>query len=103
MPDSIARIVSRCVIRLRRQLVFRIPTVFNDRLVILLSMQLEKVLSEVRGPGVWPVYIIGDILWDLPLIKDAVLFAAGLLEGGVATRKAVLTCIYCRLYVFPWH
>ena len=100
LPDYIVRIVSRYVVRLCRKLVF--PTVIYDGLVVLLSVLFEKMFSEVRARGVFLVEIIGDSPWDLQLI-NAIMFAASLLEGGIAIRKAVLTCINCRLSVFPWH
>jgi hypothetical protein len=59
------------------------------------------MLSEVRGPGVYPVEIIRDPRFELEPINDAMLIAASLLEGGVAIRKAVLTCITCTFYSFP--
>ncbi len=103
LPDSIARCESRCVIRLTRKFVFRSPTIIYDYLVVLLSVPLEKMLSEVRVPGVFLVEIIGNVPWELEPINDAMSFAASLLEGGVAIRKAVLTCITCRFYSFPRH
>ncbi len=101
LPDSIARIVSRCVIRFPRKLVFRRPMIIYGHLVVLLSVPLEKMFLEVRVPSGVPVEIIGDLPWELELINDAMSFAASLLEGGVAIRKAVLTCISCRPYSFP--
>ncbi len=75
--------------------------IIYDRLIVLLSMPLEKMFSEVRVPSGVPIEIIGDLPWELELINDAMSFAASLLEGGVAIRKAVLTCISCRPYSFP--
>lgn len=72
LPDSIARCESRCVIRLTRKLVFRSPTIIYDCLVVLLSVPLDKMVSEVRGPGVFTVEIIADMLWELVLINDAI-------------------------------
>lgn len=103
LPDFIARCESRCVVRLTRKFVFRSPTVVYDCLVVLLSVPLEKMFSEVRVSGVFPVEIIADTPWELELINDAMSFAASLLEGGVAIREAVLTCITCRFYSFPRH
>jgi len=98
-PDFIKRIVSRCVIP--RKLVFRSPMIIYDCLVVLLSVTLEKMLLEVRVPGVFLVEVIGNVPWELEPINDAMSFAASLLEGGVAIRKAVLTCITCKFYSFP--
>jgi hypothetical protein len=103
LPDFIVRCESRCVIRLTRKFVFRSPTIVYDCLVVLLSVPLEKMFSEVRASGVFPIEIIADTPWELELINNAMLFAASLLEGGVAIRKAVLTCITCRFYSFPQH
>ncbi len=75
--------------------------IIYDRLVVLLSVTLEKMLSEVRVPGVFLVEVIGNVPWELEPINDAMSFAASLLEGGVAIRKAVLTCITCKFYSFP--
>jgi hypothetical protein len=76
--------------------------VIYDRLVVLLSVPFEKMFSEVRARGAFLVEIIGDSPWHLQLV-NAIMFAASLLEGGVAIRKAVLTCINCRLSVIPWY
>jgi len=100
LPDYIARIVSRYVIQLCQKLVF--PMVIYNGLVILLSVLFEKMFLEVRAHSVFLVEIIGDSPWDLQLI-NAIMFAASLLEGSIAIRKAVLTYINCRLSVFPWH
>ena len=86
LPDFIARCESRCIIRLTRKLVFRSPTIIYDGLVVLLSVPLEKMVSEVRVPGVFPVEIIADTPWELEPINDAMSFAASLLEGGVCEK-----------------
>ena len=60
-----------------------------------------KMLSEIRVPGGFAIEIIGYILGDADLI-GAMTFTACLLEDDVAIRKAILTCITCRLSA-PFH
>ena len=86
--------VSRCIIHLHQGLV--IPVVLLIHHVVHLPMQCAKVFSEVSCGRGCLVEIIADRPWDLVLIK-AMMFTAGLLEGGVTIRKDMLTCITCRL------
>jgi hypothetical protein len=75
----------------------------DERQVVLFSMELEEVFSEVRARSVYPIEIVGDVPWDLELIVDPISLAVSLSGGGVVIRNAVLTCILCRLYLFPCH
>ena len=73
-----------------------VPLVIHNRLVILFRVLLEKMLSEIRIRGASAIEIIDCIPGDVGLI-GAITFAACVLEDGVAIRKAILTCITCRL------
>ena len=53
----------------------------SDHLVIYPCMLSKKVVAEVHASHVCLVEIIGDRPWDVPI--KAMLFTAGLLEGGV--------------------
>ena len=100
LPAYVTNAVSGCIVYLHRGLV--IPVVLLVCHIIYHPLQLAKVSVEVPGGYGCLVKIIADRPWDLVLIK-AMIFTAGLLEGGVAIRKDMLTCITCRLLVVPWH
>jgi len=82
LPAHINNLVSGCLVHLHQGLVR--PVVLSDHLVVHLCMLLEKVVAEVCASHVCLVEIIGDRPQDVVPIK-AMLFAAGLLEGGVVS------------------
>jgi hypothetical protein len=68
------------------------PIIFLNRLVVLLGVCGYKMSSEIR--------VSGD---EFVLLGDATNFPASLLEGEVAIRNAVLTCITCRPCAWVWN
>jgi hypothetical protein len=96
---NIASIVKGSV-RLSRGLV--VPLVIRNRLVVLLRVLFEKMLSKVRIPGSFSIKVVSYISGDVGLI-GAITFAACVLEYGVAIRKAIPTYTTCRLSApFRW-
>ena len=73
--------MSGCIVYFRCKPV--VPIVLLDHVIVYLRVQLVQMVPEVLGSGACLVEIIGDRPWDLLLIKTMV-FAAGLLEGGVS-------------------
>ena len=80
-----------------------LPFMVDDRLVVLLGVLTEKMASEIPIHSFPSIKVIGHTPRNIGLI-GAIFFAACLLEGRVAIRNAVLTCITCTLsacFLFP--